>query len=152
MKRRPLLVGIGLIATFATTVSWLQSSEPSAAKPSLAESVEQLTERVLKLESQIDELKRQPAIGNSYTPGNSYAPGSRYTPRSNDPVPPTPPQSAPYYGPDRTAPPAIQTPPPAVPETWQRFEFNGQTFYIVPVDQLPGPRSPSNSTDPITGR
>ena len=40
----------------------------------------------------------------------------------------------------RSRAPAIKQ---AVPKGWQRFEFNGQTFYIVPTDQVPKGDKPS---------
>jgi len=89
-----------------------------------------LRKRIAELEKRVAALEARIIAAPAYPPAHvaPQAPAPYATP-----VPPTPYQPAPPR--DRHSAPV----PPkndAVPDTWQRFEFNGQYFYIVPADKI----------------
>lgn len=105
------------------------------------------------------QLTPQPYIPNppkSTLPAPTPEPPFRSQTPKVLPVPPSP--APPKFDPKRQFAPPLPTPPRAqpkpplqqapgikqtVPKGWQRFEFNGQTFYIVPTDQVPKGDKPS---------
>lgn len=99
-----------------------------AEKPQFSPAEEQLLARIKRLEKRIAELEaRQKAEGSTYT-RPSAPPSARQIPLDQLKVQPVPQDAAPSPRPREQE---------SVPEGWQRFEFNGQTYYMVPADELP---------------
>jgi hypothetical protein len=109
----------------------------------------QLLKRIEQLEKRIAALESRPR--GPYVPLQPYVPGKpnpQVTPTPDYPsnYPPHLPPRAPQHGPYFPSPPKGYTEPPVqpdkrVPDSWQRFEFNGQYFYIIPVDEFERTRS-----------
>lgn len=93
-------------------------------------STEQLLRRIARLEQRVAALE-----GSSRPiPPQPYA--QPYAPtRPNRSMPTLPPNNRPNFQMPRANPPASQPPQP-LPKGWQRFEFNGSYFYIIPVDDV----------------
>jgi hypothetical protein len=133
-------------------------SEQNAKPKQLLARIVELEKRIAKLEAM---LRRQAVVTPpSYKPQHSPQPPLRGPeippgpyPQPTAPMVPAPlhrpfPHQTPQYLPPQSQPPRSQTvpppplPPEQVPKNWQRFEFNGRSFYIVPTDEvLPGNRS-----------
>ena len=115
-------------------------ADDADAKLSDGDPVEQqLLQRIANLEQRIARLEaslNQP----------QYAPPSLTNPAPlpSRPIPPQTQRTFPPYAqqvvpqttqPRSPVPTYAPVPRPQAPESWQRFEFNGQSFYIVPIDQ-----------------
>lgn len=105
----------------------LFADEPPS-KPALSESTEQpqfspteqkLLARIQQLEERIAALEARPRAQRRESP-------NAQPPRLRQRVQPIPRDRAP------ARPPSNEN----VPDSWQRLEFNGQTFYIIPADDL----------------
>ncbi|MGB7326664.1 MAG: hypothetical protein WBD31_17440 [Rubripirellula sp.] len=106
------------------------TSKPVAKQPDLS----QLLERLGQLERRIAELETRqtplrPVTPQATTPPNGHLPQS-----PTQVIPPNPNSYS-------TQPPTYSTPltpmqprQGSAPQGWQRFNFNGQWFYIVPID------------------
>jgi hypothetical protein len=101
---------------------------------------QQLLERIEELEKRVAALESR--LASPYAPPQPYRPGKPYphvTPAPSYPPysPPRAPQHSPYSPnpPRGYIEPKVQ-PDERVPDSWQRFEFNGQYFYIIPVDEF----------------
>ena len=99
------------------------AADPPGDEP--APTLEQLKERLEKLEDRVGALEAERPRRFAPVP----APGPRLRPRpprqgDMQPVPPG------------YAPPRQQPSEERVPESWRRFEFNGQDYYIIPVDDV----------------
>ena len=114
--------------------------------------------RIVELEKRISRLEAMlrrpsPETPPSYLPKPNLPPSNPtpvFPPQAFPPpiaqgVPPrTPiphPNQTPQYAPPqlpplRSKPTPVPPPHEQVPKSWQRFEFNGRSFYIVPTDQL----------------
>lgn len=115
MVRIFALVAAVLIAPVAL------ADDPGGARQKNKPTRATLLDRIEKLEKRVAELEGETPVPTRYRP----------TP------PPTP---TPYSGSSRH-PAATEQ---AVPESWGRFQFNGQWFYIVPTEQarlVPGARA-----------
>lgn len=99
---------------------------------------------IVKLLSRIKQLERRVAtLEERQTPRLHTAPWGNQPPNADphpSPVQPIPPNPGPNQNP--IIPPAYGDPlqpiapsPDNAPQTWQRFNFNGQWFYIIPVEQ-----------------
>lgn len=117
--------------------------KPQSETDRLRRRITELEKRVAQLEERLKHLRITPPPGSTYTPTpQPYAP----TPQTRPAVPwkpaPHPPQQAPQVVPPvpQQTPqpnrPIIPRPQQKVPEGWQRFRFNGQDFYIIPVDRV----------------
>ena len=107
-----------------------EPAENSVTKKQLLQRIEQLEKRLAALESR---LPRPAGV-----PATPYAPVSPYRPAPGTRVYPNYTPTQPKYTPVQPTAPASPVRPPAyegAPQNWQRFEFNGQTFYIVPAGQ-----------------
>jgi hypothetical protein len=100
-----------------------------ADKQQLLNRIEALEQRIIQLETAVHPRQFAPpnSTNGAFYPSPPIAPqpGPAYPPHVQ-PIPPQP-QAVPPYQP---------VPRTQVPETWQPFKFNGQWFYIVPVDQV----------------
>lgn len=85
--------------------------------------IEELEKRLLELESRI-----APKSTQSYTVPRAHPPSPFGSPRQQ----PTPQYSEPQPVPHTQPAPNPHT----MPDNWQRFEFNGDYFYIIPVDEF----------------
>lgn len=133
-------------------------TERSFSQKELLDRIDALEKRLAKLEESISRRGRPSPTPTPYTdpyrqppqPPNSSpqpptaAPNPYQRNFAPTPTPPTPqyapiPNSVPSQTwnqqPSRVAP----TPKESVPKGWQRFEFNGQSFYIVPIDKANQP-------------
>ncbi|TWU42527.1 hypothetical protein [Novipirellula artificiosorum] len=132
---------------------------------SLLARINKLEQRLAELESERAQPRRAapPLPGPPSMPGarsqrpetpnleppNSAYPTPRLAPQAPQPPQsdpryfnatplPVPPQPTPYDAPNMPTPNGFPRPNTSVPNSWQRFQFNGQWFYIVPVDQTDG--------------
>ncbi len=150
MRTSMLAVAVVLSLTFLViaddhpTPADLKALPEATSTPSqsqlLSQRIVELEKRVAMLEARIAAL---PAYG---LPQGPVAPPATapYPHTAPVPAPPARPESRPPYTPSYppSSPPYPPSnplyPPPreneSVPDTWQRFEFNGQFFYIIPVD------------------
>ena len=112
------LLAMLLVALCASPTT---ADEPDKGGDRKADMIEQLTERIDELEKRIAKLESNPVA--------PLAPSPLTPPKTHEPpstaVPPNPAQ--PYGG--------ATTPSENAPNGWQRFFFNGQWFYIVPVGE-----------------
>ena len=95
------------------------AADPPGDEP--APTLEQLKERLERLEDRVAALEAERP--RRFVP----APGPRLRPRPprDGDLQPLPPDFV---------PPRQQPEEERVPEGWRRFEFNGQDYYIIPVD------------------
>jgi hypothetical protein len=102
--------------------------------------IAELLKRVKDLEQRVAQLEAsaKQTTPIAPVPQSPQYPTPKYYPHVA-PVPPSPytPNGNPYSQPP--APNATHVPPVApgsnVPKTWQPFHFNGQWYYIVPIDE-----------------
>lgn len=133
-------------------------SEKRATPKQMLARIMELEKRIANLEAM---LRRQagvtpPSDRSQKSPppplrGPAIPPGSSQQPTAPMvPVPPNNrfPNQTPFYPQPQSHPSQSQTVPvpplprEQVPKNWQRFEFNGRSFYIVPIDEvLPANRS-----------
>ncbi|MCA9139150.1 MAG: hypothetical protein KDB00_20395 [Planctomycetales bacterium] len=142
-------------------------SEKSPTEKRLLDRIDALERRLARLE-QLIERQRQPGAppernSDAYPPAPSPYPPPHgvypppvtgapnpyprnYVPVPQTPTPQTPgqqnspiPNAVPPQPWRPQSPPASPGPGESVPKGWQRFEFNGQSFYIVPVDKVNPP-------------
>ena len=83
-----------------------------------------------KYEARIEQLENELARRPKPQPAPRYATPTPVQPPPS-PYAPSQPTPAPAQLPSPYAQPSLST----VPDTWQRFNFNGQWFYIIPVEQ-----------------
>ena len=126
----------------------IRSPEPSErlgggemAKLKLLKRIDQLEKRVAELESRLAQIKPTGPVPRAPSPYRQPAP------RDNWPYQPTQPPQPQYYRPTPVPPPTDVKPP----KHFQRFEFNGQYFYIIPVDQI-APSTTSRTDSQQGGR
>jgi hypothetical protein len=151
MKRRSLAIAVGMLAIPAA-ILWAadsqrtESDSVSAELARLAGTITKMSERMEKLEAEVVELRQRGAPVQYAHPNAPYSNGytQHVPPRYGSPAPSN--GSSPQTVVPSTLPPA----PSAVPKNWQRFEFNGQTFYIVPVAELPRDNLPSVPAQPYS--
>ena len=122
--RACILGGVG-VAAVSFVGAWLGAAEtkPTPAKsPDVDQRVKALEEKVAELEKKLEHLS------SALLPSNPPAVAPRYGAPRAPIAPPVPPgaQVAP------TPPPALELPPGVPPNAIPR-EFNGQTYYIVPL-------------------
>jgi hypothetical protein len=115
------LIFVAAFASFADELT-SQPERADVTKEQLLQRVEQLEKRIASLEAR---------LGRPYAPPKYLAQPQPIQPAPKvpqwTPAPPTP-------QPWRIMPP--MQPDGNVPRSWQRFEFNGQYFYIIPVDEF----------------
>lgn len=112
---RMTLAALMVIAgvTLAVVADQPDSSEKEPAAQQLLERIEKLEKRVAALEA------KQPRRVAPALPAPQLPKEWRLQPSPRDDAP------------SRRLPPDE-----SVPDNWQRFEFNGQDFYIVPIDEI----------------
>lgn len=145
MGRLPVLFAIMICCHSAAADD--PASNPSSANDEIA----RLLERIERLEKRVQELEGQ----SRSTPGATEAPQNQpYVPTVNPPyyspnhpyiqnIPTRPQQVAPQV-PRPLLPPSFSPPiqhfspvepNETVPKSWQPFNFNGQRYYVIPVNE-----------------
>ncbi|QDT04847.1 hypothetical protein K227x_32440 [Rubripirellula lacrimiformis] len=121
------------VACIFALASYCNANEPAEQPVTEQPNYAQLQERIDQLERRIVELESQ------RKPHRQFAPQATQPPNDHFYRTPTP-TSPPIRDPNSTLPshptphqPA-QTPHGNAPQNWQRFNFNGQWFYIVPIE------------------
>ena len=120
----PAIVAISLMFVGGSVI-YTVADEPRDARIDETASNEQLFRRLGELEQRIAVLESR-ILGYPVSP--------KVYPAPYHAAPPVPPRGPVLRAPDAAASPAQDD--RRVPESWQRFEFNGQYFYIIPVDQF----------------
>lgn len=127
------MIQLIVIACLFTFASYCAADEPVEQPVAEQPNYAQLLERIDQLERRIVELERQQNSHRQLAPKSLQLPNSQLYRTPTTPVPPSPNLTRPPQG---TPLQPIQTPQRNVPKSWQRFYFNGQWFYIVPVDSM----------------
>ena len=152
---RPALIAVYFLAMLGTLNAPVQSAEPDNAEiAELRQLLQQSIDRIASLEAQVAELKKAP--DRSVTDPNAartratavydeaaarlrrddVSQGSldHYVEEAKE----TPTPRSRRLTPRITAPPRIEPVPDK--SKWQRLEIDGKKYYVVPADEIPGPR------------
>jgi hypothetical protein len=106
MVRRSIFVGAGVLGLLAAAAfAALDDNPKEPASPDVAQQVKALTQRVTALEKQVAELERRQSVFLVPQPRGSVPPGG-------------------------LLPDGLR-----IPDDWERREFNGRPYYIVPAEQ-----------------
>lgn len=119
------------VLVMSSAAMFVQADSDRTDRPvQAAESICKLRERIEKLEARIDALERRQQFLAIPAPGPKYQPPSPQPPRAPDGI-----QKFPRRPGD---PPNILIPEqrPPLPEGWERREFNGIEYYVLPLDSV----------------
>ena len=123
---RPIVVASLFVVTAHCT-----ADEPAAQPVDETPIYTQLQKQIDQLERRVVELERQRDSRPQFAPRSTKLPNSQFYRTPTPPLPLPPNFTQPPQGP---ALPPVQPPHNNVPQNWQKFYFNGQWFYIVPID------------------
>lgn len=101
----------------------------AAADESDSETIKQLTKRIEQLEKRLAQVESKPTSNQSYgiaNPPGTYIGPPVYGPANPDNL---------RLGKSEIFEPKSDAPTEQVPDSWQKFKFNGSWFYIIPIDQ-----------------
>lgn len=136
-----LACGHSLFADEAVTQPQMVRNE--VFRKEVSQLLERMLERIEDLEQRVSQLE---AAAKQRTPDAPGSPPRQHHAPRYDPNPTPPSPSYPPYGTPHSRPPAPNTSPvpPARPDadvskTWRPSYFNGQWYYIVPIDEAAGP-------------
>ena len=135
MKRRFLALAAVMSLAYLGVGTLLRASEEPEPNEGSDPTIQQLLDRIEKLEARVEQLeRRQPTVAVPYTQPGYFAPSAapEWPQRPGQPEVP------------RATPAPLRPYPPGqpVPKGWRLREFNGMYYYIVPCDALP-PQTPS---------
>ncbi|WP_413432623.1 hypothetical protein [Crateriforma spongiae] len=131
---RPIVVA-SLFAISATCAAGEPVAQPVHKKPTCAE----LQKRIDQLERRILELERQSKYRPQIVPPSTRSLNGQVYHVPAPAIPRTPDMTQPSQTPSSQP---VQPPRGDVPQNWQEFYFNGQWFYIIPIDARNGLRGP----------